>query len=263
MNAANFRSNYGPWALVTGASSGIGEEVAKQVAALGLNVVVVARRRERLEKLCVSLERQSVDTLVVEADLATEAGVLALFDQTSTLDVGLAVCNAGFGLKGEFVDIALERQLDMVQLNCVSTLHIAHHFSRRLIKRGGGGLIITSSMAAFQGTPFTSAYAATKGFDLLLAEGLWYELRPRGVDVVALCPGATDTEGPKRTGVNPDKVPNMMSVQPVVRAALRRLGGSPVVVPGMTNRIGTALTRLVPRSMATSIAARLIERATS
>jgi hypothetical protein len=260
---ASFAARYGPWAVVTGASSGIGEETARQLASGGLHVVLVARREERMVALAEALRRDhGVEVDVVRADLGTDAGQRALADATRSRDIGLLVANAGFGLKGAFVDIPLERQIAMVRLNVEGTLSLVHEFAGRLVARGRGGIIVTSSTAALQGTPFTSAYAATKAFDLVLAEGLRDELAPAGVDVLALCPGATDTEGPRSTGVDPSRVPGkMMPVGPVVRAALLGLGRTAVVIPGSTNRVAAFATRLVPRALATWIAGRLIRRA--
>jgi uncharacterized protein len=131
------------------------------------------------------------------------------------------------------------------------------------VARGRGGIIFTSSTAAFQGLPFSSHYAATKGYELQLAEGLWYELKGQGVDVLALCPGPTDTEGPRRTGVDPSKVPvKMMDVGPVVRVGLRALGRAPFAIPGTTNRLAALLVKLLPRRLATTVAGRLMQRVT-
>lgn len=258
--SAAFPHRYGPWAVVTGASSGIGEEFARQLAARGLSLVLAARRDDRMQALAATLrERHRVEVDVVRADLGTEEGRRALVDAARARDVGLLVANAGFGLKGTFHETPIDELLRMVRLNVEGTLALAHAFAPGLVARGRGGLVVTSSTAALQGTPFTAAYAATKAFDLVLAEGLWDELAPLGVDVVALCPGPTDTEGPRRTGVDPAKVPvKMMETAPVVRAALDGLGKGPLVIPGATNRIAALATRLVPRATATRIAGKLI-----
>jgi short-subunit dehydrogenase len=255
-------TRYGPWAVVTGASSGIGAEFARQLAGRGLSVALAARRRERLEQLAEALRaRHGVGARVIEADLAARSGRAAVIEGTRDLDVGLLVSNAGFGMKGEHTGLSLERLLSMVEVNCAAMTELTHGFGRRLTDRGRGGMVLVSSSAAFQGTPFTAAYAATKGFCLQLAEGLWDELRPRGVDVLALCPGPVDTEGPRRTGVDPDRIPvKMMSVGPVVRAALRDLGRRPLTIPGGTNRLGAFATRLLPRAWVTRLAGRVIRR---
>jgi uncharacterized protein len=260
-----FSARYGEWAIVTGASSGIGAEFARQLAGRGLSLVICARRKDRLETLAAELERaRGVQVRAVELDVSRADFTDSLLAAIGSLDVGLVVANAGFGEKGPFIESDPARDLQMLDVNCRAFLLLAHAFARRLVARGRGGMIFTSSTAAFQGTPFTAHYAATKGYGLQLAEGLWYELRPHGVDVLALCPGPTDTEGPRRTGVDPAKVPvKLMSVEPVVRAALLGLGSQPVVIPGATNRLAHVLVKMAPRRIATEIAGRLIRRVSS
>ncbi|MHC4392096.1 MAG: SDR family NAD(P)-dependent oxidoreductase [Planctomycetota bacterium] len=257
-----FLERYGPWAVVTGASSGIGEEFCRQLAALGFNLVVAARRLERLEALRDELPlAHGVQVEACRSDLATGEGLESLYFAARDKDVGLCVSNAGFGLKGRFTEIALDRMLHMVQVNCAATLSVCHHFGGRLEERGRGGLIVTSSTAAFQGVPYTAAYAATKGFDLQLAEALFHEMKPKGVDVLALCPGPVDTEGPRRSGVDMDKAPTTpMATGPVVKRALDRLGRGPIAIPGASNKLGTVLGRFLPRRATASVAGKLMKR---
>ncbi len=260
--ADDFPQRYGPWALVTGASSGIGEEFARQLAARGLHVAVVARRRDRLEALAEALRAShGVDVRIIAADLTHASAPEVIARDTKDLDVGLLVNNAGFGEKGGFLEIPLEKQLRMIELNCKVPVWLTHRFAPALIDRGRGGIVIVASTAAFQGVPYTSVYAATKSFDLMLGDGLGYELQRQGVDVVTVCPGPTDTEGPRRTGVDPDRVPiKMMSTEPVVRQALNALGHKTVVIPGVANKTTAFLARLLPRRLAARLAGRMIER---
>lgn len=256
-----FFRRYGPWALVTGASSGIGEAMARKLAERGLSVVLVARRRERLEALARDIERtHRVETSIIEADLGDATVPSRIDDLTRDLAIGLVVANAGFGHKGAFVDAPRDELSRMIDVNCRSTMALAHVFAPRLVTRGSGGLVITSSTAAFQAIPYTAVYAATKAFDLALAEGLAHELAPQGVDVVALCPGSTDTEGPRRTGVDPQKTPFTMQPGPVAEAALDALGRSHIVVPGLSNRLGAALAGLLPRRWASASAGRVMRK---
>ncbi len=259
-----FARRYGPWALITGASSGIGEEFARQLAARGLSLVLAARRKERLDALAEGLVRaHGVEVRVVAIDLARRDFLPEIEQATQGIDVGLLVNNAGFGDKGRFLDSDIARQLEMLDVNCRASLVLAHAFGRKMVAHHRGGIIFTSSTAAFQGTPFTSHYAATKGWGLQLAEGLACELRSEGVDVLALCPGPTDTEGPRRTGVDPAKIPvKMMATQPVVAAALKGLGKKAIVIPGVVNNVAYAAVRLAPRSFAAETAGRLINRST-
>ena len=259
-----FAHRYGPWALVTGASSGIGEEFARQLAARGLSLVLAARRKDRLEVLARGLVRDhGVEVRVVAVDLARRDFLPAIEEAVQDVEVGLLVNNAGFGDKGRFLDSDIEKQLEMLDVNCRASLVLAHAFGRRMAARHRGGIIFTSSTAAFQGTPYTSHYAATKGWGLQLAEGLACELRGEGIDVLALCPGPTDTEGPRRTGVDPAKIPvKMMATAPVVAAALKGLGKKAIVIPGVVNNLAYAAVRLTPRSFASETAGKLINRST-
>ncbi len=261
MARSTFGESYGPWALVTGASSGIGEALARQLGARGVSVVLVARRRDRLEDLARELTKGGVEALAVELDLGREDATAELVAAVGDRDVGLVCANAGFGEKGAFDELSMEVYRRMIRLNCESTVALIHAFVPRLTARGRGGVMVVSSLAAFQGTPWTSAYAASKAFDLVLAEGLFEELRPRGVDVVALCPGSTDTEGPKRTGVDPTKVPfGMASASEVARAGLDGLGRRCLVIPRGVDRLAAFSTRLVPRQLAARLAGRAIRR---
>lgn len=255
-----FRDTYGPWAIVTGASSGIGDALARELAARGVSIVLVARRRDRLDALAGELAGR-VETLVVELDLGRDDAVDVLLGAVGDRDVGLVCANAGFGDKGAFASADRAGLRGMIRLNCESTTALAHAFAPRLTARGRGGLMIVASLAAFQGTPWTAVYAATKAFDLSLAEGLHEELRPQGVDVVALCPGATDTEGPRRTGVDPTRIPfGMGSAAEVARAGLDGLGRGCVILPRRIDHLAAFATRLVPRAVAARLAGRTILR---
>lgn len=256
-----FFRRYGPWAVVTGASSGIGEAFARSLAARGLSVVLVARRRDRLEALGQTLTRDhGVEALIIEADLSDPTIPSRIADETRDLHVGLVVANAGFGHKGAFAEAPADELARMIDVNCRATTLLVHAFAPRLVARGSGGLVITSSTAAFQAVPFTAVYAATKAFDLSLAEALAAELRPRGVDVVALCPGATDTEGPRRTGVDLSQTPFVMQPGPVAEAALAALGRHDLAVPGLTNRLSALVARLLPRRFVTASAGKVMAR---
>ncbi|MCC6646156.1 MAG: SDR family oxidoreductase [Polyangiaceae bacterium] len=260
----DFQGDYGPWALVTGASSGIGEALARELAARGVSVAIVARRKERLAELAAGLRRDhGVGAVELAIDLSDEIAIDELDARTRDLPIGLVAANAGFGDKGPFLTADRAQLARMIDLNCRATALLCHAFAPRLLARGRGGLLITSSTAAFQGTPRTAVYAATKAFDLLLAEALHFELAPHGVDVVALCPGGTDTEGPARTGVDPAKVPlGLMNPRDVARDGLDALGRRAIVVPGAHNRLSVLATRALPRGVASQLAGRMIRRVT-
>ena len=258
----DFADRYGPWAVVTGASSGIGAEFARQLAARKVAVVLVARRRERLAALADELAgAHGVDVRVGAHDLTVPGSADALAASVADLDVGLVVNNAGLGWKGAFVEQDPGDQRRMVELNCQAPVALTRALAPRLIARGRGGVVIVSSTGAFQGLPWSALYGATKAFDLLLGEALRVELRPHGIDVLTLAPGGTDTEGPMNTGVDPSKVPGkLMGVTPVVAAALGGLGRRGLVVPGVANRAAHFAIRMVPRAVAASAAGRILKR---
>jgi len=184
------RARYGPWALVTGASDGIGRAFAVRLAQAGVNLVLAARRREVLEGLSAELVAQNgIEARVVAVDLSRPEGIGTLLAETSTLDVGLLVASAGFGTSGSFIEGDLAPELEMIDVNCRAVAALSHAFGRRFSARGRGGMVLMSSLVAFQGVPRAANYAATKAYVQSLAEGLGVELAPRGVDVLASAPG--------------------------------------------------------------------------
>lgn len=212
MSDAAFVERYGPVALVTGASSGIGAAFAQQLAEKGMDLVVVARRRQRLDELATRLASEyGVEVSVCEADLSAPDSARRVADACAALDVGLLVSNAGFGLKGAFDSGDAVRLSEMLMVNCHTPLLLARALVPRLRQRGRGALLFTSSVEGLIGCPYSATYAATKAFVNSLGEGLWAELRPEGISVLTLCPGATDTEAPRLQGIDPASLRNLMS----------------------------------------------------
>ncbi len=185
------------WALVTGASAGIGKALAEELARGGANLVLTARRRDRLAALAQEFSNKyQVKTEIVVADLVQPSApeLIFRFTQDKKIEIGLLVNNAGFGQYGEFHTVEAERLLEMVQLNCSAVLHLTRLYLPAMVARRGGDVLIVASTASFQAVPYVSTYAATKAFDLYLAEGLAEEMKPYGVRVCALCPGTTESE---------------------------------------------------------------------
>ncbi|MGE3806431.1 MAG: SDR family NAD(P)-dependent oxidoreductase [Gemmataceae bacterium] len=242
----DFAARYGPWALVTGASSGIGAAFARQLAARGLNVLLVARREDRLRELADELEKQNVETRVLALDLAREDVLQPVREALSGLEVGLLINNAGFATSGHFLENELADELQMLHVNCRAVLLLTHELGRQMAVRGKGGIVMVSSIVAYAGVPAWSHYSATKAYELTLGDGLARELAPRGVDVLSLCPGSTATEFWDVTKGHPG--PLTMTAEAVARRALDRLGRRSVVVPGMNNKLAVWSTRLLPRS---------------
>lgn len=249
---------YGPWALVTGASSGIGEQFARHLAAAGIHLVLVARRRECLQAIAAELTtRHGVEIDVLDEDLAAPDAADRVAAATAGRDIGLVVSNAGDSLrKREFTAdsrAALERMFD---LNARFPLLLLHAMVPRLRARGRGGIVLTGSIEGEIPFPYSSAYPATKAFIHSLGQCLYGELAPAGVDVLVLAPGATATAALTRQGLDADEMSNVMTPMDVSGQALRQLGRRPLHVAGRSNRILVGLLRLMPRAWAIAIAAK-------
>lgn len=227
-----FLHKYGPVALVTGASAGIGRSFATLLAARGFNLVVTARRAQQLEELARDIEaRHGVQVTICPADLSEATAVPQILEATAALDIGLMVSNAGYGFRGDHASLDPAALTGMLMVNCLAPMLLAQGFTPRLRARGKGGIILTSSVEALLGMPNSVAYAASKGFVNRLGEGLWGELTPDGIDVLTLCPGATATDALRRAGMDPATVPNVMSPDEVARLALENITNGPVYLP--------------------------------
>ncbi|MGH6755514.1 MAG: SDR family NAD(P)-dependent oxidoreductase, partial [Bradyrhizobium sp.] len=173
----NWRAKYGPWAVVTGASDGIGRAVAVGLAEAGLNLVLVARRRNELDVLAAELaQTHHIETRIVAIDLGQSVAVDAIVSSTEDIETGLLAAIAGFGTSGLFTDNPVGQELEMVDVNCRAVVELSHHFGRRFAAQRRGGVILMSSLLAFQGVPRAATYAATKAFIQTFAEGLRLEL---------------------------------------------------------------------------------------
>jgi short-subunit dehydrogenase len=247
---------YGPWALIVGASEGIGAALAEELAARGLHVVLVARRPAALEELAGRLRTaHGVRVRVAALDAATPEGIAAI--TAAREDVGLLVCNAALAPVGPFLELTPGQLDGMLDLNCRSAAQLTHAYATRLAARGRGGIILLSSMAGSQGSALVAHYAATKAYLRVLAEGLWAELRQHGVDVLASCPGPVQTPTFARSSPAPAGrlLPAPMRPHTVARETLAALGRQPVVIPGWRNRLlASAATRLLSRRRMVTLA---------
>src|SRR6266851_3348426 len=246
------------WALITGASAGIGVALAEELASGGTNLVLTARRKDRLEELARRLTATyKIDTEVFPADLANSNAPEKIFAFTKEkgLEINLLINDAGFGQYGEFPSIEKQRLLDMVQVNCAAVVHLTCLYLPEMVARRRGDVLILASTASFQAVPYISTYAATKAFDLLFAEGLAEEMRPYGIRVCALCPGSTESEFHVVAGQ--DKfIRKAQTAEKVARTGLKALAaGKSYVISGLGNYLGTHGERLVPRRFVTRVAA--------
>lgn len=244
------RQRYGPWAVVAGASEGIGAAFARALAAQGISLVLVARRPEPLAALAGSLP---VPTVEVGTDLAD--GIDPVRAATAGLEVGLVVCNAAYSPIGAFLDADPAGTGRALALNCAVPLALAHAYLPAMAARRRGGFIVMSSLAGQQGSPGLAVYAATKAFGAVLAEGLWGELRPYGVDVVTAVAGAVATPGLAASSTR--TAPGTVTPDTVAAAALAALGHRPRTVPGALMRVSAGVMgRLLPRRTAIRVMGR-------
>lgn len=244
-NVGRRRSRFGPWAVITGASDGIGRAFADALAAERVDLVLVARRGDALNELAATLRREhGIATHVIAADLGTSAGIAEVLQQTAPLTVGLLVAAAGFGSSGDFVDAPIAEELAMIDVNCRAVVALSHAFGARFAAQRRGGLVLLSSLLAFQGVPRAATYAATKAFVQSFAEGLRRELAPAGVEVIASAPGPITSGFGRRAdmqmgmGQTPDVV---------AKATLDALGRVGTVRPGWLSKLLELSLSFLPR----------------
>ncbi|MGO9410572.1 MAG: SDR family NAD(P)-dependent oxidoreductase [Spirochaetia bacterium] len=252
-----FGKKYGPWALVAGGSEGLGAAFAEDIAALGLNLILVARRPGPLDQTAQRLRgSHGVEVRTVAVDLGSKTGLDEVMRQARSADVGLLVCNAASSHEGPFFKADLAKYRHVIDVNCFGALALIDACAPRMIERRRGGIIVMSSMAAFQGSPYVTVYSATKAFLLSLAEGLAVELKPKGVDVLACCPAVVRT--PNYLASRPaDARRTPVDIEPglAARETLRALGHRNLLIPGAKARMAHAAMRLMPRGAAVSMMA--------
>jgi short-subunit dehydrogenase len=230
-----FLLRYGPWALVTGASDGIGRAFARELAAAGFNLVLVARREDRLQALANELRAaRGTQNVVLALDLADRDAHATLAAATETLDIGLLVAAAGYGTAGPFLNGDTDTDSNLVDVNCSAVLRQCHTLGQRFAARGRGGVILLSSVVAFQGTPYSANYAASKAYIQTLAEALHHEWQALGIDVIASAPGPIDSGFATRANM---RMARSMTPDVVASATLRALGRRATVRPGWLSRL--------------------------
>ena len=255
-------ARFGPWAVVTGASSGIGREFARQLAAAGVNLVLVARRLAILQEVGADLgANYGVEHRAVGVDLSEPGFLTSITEATEDLDVGLLVSNAGTGKPGSFLGEDLDFQRRLVRLNTTPHLELTHHFGRLLARRGRGGIVLVSALGAVHGIPYMTNSAATKAYVASLGDGLHVELAKHGVHVTVLHPGLTRTPVLAEFGLEGTRLPiPTMPVERCVAETLHALARNRArCIPGRLNRLMAAvsppsLTRSVMASMLSSAA---------
>lgn len=260
------KNQFGPWALITGASSGIGKEFARRIAESGINTVLVARRRVLLEELGRTLAQQhGTQHRIIEADCSKPDLVERLAGPTEDLDIGLVVSNAGTAEPGRFLDRDRAAMLDLVRLNALSHFEIAHHFGGRLARRGRGGLLLCGAMGAMIGLPYMAAESPSKAFVQTLGEALHLEFEPIGVNVTVLVVAPTETAVISKIGLDHQTMSTKqarmkrMPVEQCVNEGLMALVQNRAThIPGRVNRVANAI---VPTSVARKFMGKMLAAA--
>jgi short-subunit dehydrogenase len=263
---ASLKDFQGKWALVTGASAGIGVALARELARNGAKLILTARRKDRLEAFAAELTAQGTEVRIVLADLTDRNAPEAIYEATvgAGLDVEILINNAGLGQYGEFAGIDLAQELSQVRVNCEAVVHLTRLFVPAMVARGRGWVLVLSSVASFQPVPYLSTYAATKGFDRFFALGLAEELAHTGVKVSALCPGPTESEFFVVAGA--DKFPgaekmtnrNIQSAEEVARLGLEALvRGKRTLIPYFGGWFTSVMVKFLPVGLITYFVARM------
>lgn len=258
-----FKDRYGSWALVAGASAGLGEAFAEQIAAKGLNVALVARRESLLNELRDKLTTTyHVEVRTIPLDLARDDAPSVISEALNDVEVGLLVYNAALSVIGPFLDRPLEDHLNEIAINCRTPMSLTYNFGKQMQARKRGGIILMSSLSALQGSANIANYTATKAYNTLLAEGLWEELRREGVDVLACLAGAVSTQNYMDSLSNGSGSPaGAMTPSAVVAQTLAALGKEGSFIPGFSSKAAAfVMRRLMPHGLAVRIMGRVMRQ---
>lgn len=260
-----FKEKYGPWALITGATSGIGEAISNEIASRGINIILVARKTAELESKSSALKtKYQIDTRTISADLATEGGIEKIKTATKELSIGLLALAAGLEVNGAFEKNDLQQELKVIQININATLQLTHHFSERMVSAGKGGIIFVASLSGHMPNPYFANYAGSKAYVLNFGASLYGELKPKGVDVTVLSPGLTNTPMTKDNGVDWSKTPmQAMSPEQVAQTALNALGKKLIAIPGTKNQLMAAMAKHSPLKMQANMNEKMMRKAIS
>ena len=253
----NLKQRYGKTAMVAGASEGIGAAYATALAGEGMDLILVARRMIPLQELAGRLQKQyQIEVTCISSDLSASNATDQILEELNGKEINLLVYNAAQPYIGPFITNTFENHAQMAQVNMLTPLNMMHVFGKKMLSRNKGAIILMASLAGFQGSGYLTMYAATKAFDRVLAESLWYEWKKDGVDVMACCAGSTSTPNfksskPEKTGLF---APKVQSPEQVVSECFLRLGKQPSFISGTGNKVASfIMQKLLPRKMAITI----------
>ncbi len=253
----NLKQKYGNTALVAGASEGIGAAFATRLAAEGMDIVLIARRLEPLQQLADLLKNKyNINVRCITCDLSGTNATQQIEEELNGREISLMVYNAALSYIGPFINNSAENHSQAAQVNMMTPLNMVQFYGEKMLARGKGAVVLMTSMAGFQGSGYLSVYAATKAFNMILAESLWYEWKTSGVDVIACCAGATATPGYKNT--HPEKTgfltPRVLDPEEVADECFKKLGKQPSFITGRGNRLASfVMQKIFSRKMAVNI----------
>jgi short-subunit dehydrogenase len=253
----NLKQKYGSTAMVAGASEGIGAAFATCLAAEGMDLVLIARRLQPLQQLADLLENKyKINVICISCDLSGINATQQIVKALNGREISLLIYNAALSYIGPFIKNSAENHSQAAQVNMITPLNMVYLFGEKMLTKGKGAVVLMTSMAGLQGSGYLSVYAATKAFNRILAESLWYEWRDSGVDVIACCPGSTATPGFKNT--HPEKTgfftPRVLDPEEVPRECFKKLGKQPSYITGRGNRLASfIMQKILPRKMAVKI----------
>ena len=241
-----FTDKYGPWAFIAGASDGLGEAFAISLAQKGLNLVLVARRLELLDALSNDIKKKyKVDVRTIQLDLSNPEMLSVIEKETIDINIGLLVYVASMSTIGPFLEQDIEDHLKIIDVNCRGPSILSYYFGKKMLEKKKGGIILMSSLSGLQGSPMVTHYGASKAYNMRLAEGLWAELKPHGIDVIASIAGQIET--PQTEQRNPDYdtgfKPPIMTSEALVLETLKALGKKGSFIPGRANRRNMYIVR--------------------
>jgi uncharacterized protein len=246
---------YGKWALVTGASSGIGKSFAKYLASKGINIVMISRSEPRLYEVSEEIiKTYSVLTIILPADLSKEESVNKIVQRLENIQVGILVNNAGYSLTGDFIDGSLDAQTDLMKINSLIPMQLSYYFAKKMKAFGKGAIINIASVSGFMPLPGWNVYAAAKAFLISFSKSLWYELKTHNIDVLVVCPGAAKTEfykvsKTKLRGIDPDEL---------VIESFKNLGKKPIAYFGFSNRFIAFVMKFLPSKISLKLGAEAV-----
>ena len=240
----HIKRQYGKWAIITGASSGIGKALAERLAEAGLNLVISSRNLQKLEEIAANLTvKHNIQVIPVDADVSTNEGIEKIISASKNREVGLFIPSAGYGTSGDFINSSLQEEINMLRVNAEAVLSLTHYFSNLFVNQKRGGIIFLSSIVAFQGVPYASNYASTKAYIQSFAEALAIELKPHGVDILSVASAPVSSGFGKRANMNLGKA---MKPDEITVPILNALGKKTNVLPGVLTKVLTYSLRTVP-----------------